>query len=122
LTISPTGGSFTNPYYIFSYGAYWTTPSIFFPLKVSVSSGYTATLTNPNTVARRVILRVGFTNNGGINFATWYSSATYTVPANGTIIIPVPSGSIDYTAIPAATTNTGEAYPTLVYLQLIDVN
>jgi hypothetical protein len=121
LTVSPTGGYYTNPTGVFSYGAYWTTPSVIFPLKVSISSGYTATVSNPNSVARKGYLRVGLFNNGTSGSITYYNTATYTVPANGSITVTIPACSVDYTGIPGGSTVTGDAYPTLVYLQLQDV-
>lgn len=106
LTITPTGGYYTNPSGNFAYGAYWMTPSIIFPLKVSINAGYTATITNPNTTSRKVILRVEFRDASG-TFNTSYNSATYTVPANGNTTIPVPACAIDYTTwpVPSGTTN-----------------
>jgi hypothetical protein len=115
LTILPTGGYYTNPTGNFAYGAYWVTPSVFLPLKVSIGAGYTATAFNTTTTAHRVFLRIRFfdTGNGAI---TSYTSATYTAPANGSVIIPVPACAIDYSSIPASS----GTIPILVYVELSD--
>jgi hypothetical protein len=116
LTVSPTGGYYTNPYGNFAYGAYWTAPSVFFPLKVSINAGYTAVATNPNTTARRVYIRISFRDASG-QFNTYYNSATYTAPANGSVTIPIPACAIDYTTWPVP---AGTTVPVMVQLQLID--
>lgn len=117
LTITPTGGYYTNPSGNFAYGAYWNTPTTFLPLKVSINAGYTATVTNPNTSSRKQLIRILFRDASG-GFSTTYSSATYTVPANGSVVIPIPACAIDYTTwpVPAGTTT-----PIMVNVALIDV-
>jgi hypothetical protein len=121
-TSAPTGSYYSNPYYTFAYGGYWVTPTNTLKLDVTVPSGYTATISNNNAVARQVYLRIGFSQDGGYNFAVWFPSATVTVPAYGTKTVEIPACSHQFESIPINSTNAGESYPTLVYFQLIDVN
>ena len=109
-TNTAPGGYYTNPLGIFSFGAWWITPTVITPITVQVLSGYTATLVNTYSTAQRVQLNISC---GPTNFP----GAIVTVPANGTITTPIPAGAYTYTTNPSSSNPN----PTLIQLSLFQV-
>lgn len=114
-TNTAPGGSYTYPIGVFSYGAYWVTPTILTPFTITINSGYTATVKNTGTTAQRVAISVKIVQ-GTVGFYKEEVSAPVTVAAGATTTISIPSNFVTYTAVPPGAENG--AIPTLVQIQL----
>lgn len=94
-TNTAPGGYYTNPSGIFSYGAYWLTPTIITPVTVQVLSGYTATILNSSGISTKIQLIL---HCGG----TLFYGSVVTIPSGGTVTTPIPAGAYTYTTTPTA--------------------
>ncbi|RFM32164.1 hypothetical protein [Chitinophaga silvisoli] len=117
-TNTSPGGTYTYPIGVFSYGAYWVTPTILTPFSININSGYTATVKNTGTTSQKVAISVKIATTTGQNIET--TSAAVTVAAGATSTISIPANSFTYTSTPPGAANG--AIPTLVQLQLYLVN
>ncbi|WP_343672961.1 hypothetical protein [Chitinophaga sp.] len=107
-TNTAPGGYYTNPSGQFSYGAYWSDPTLFTPVTIQVLSGYTATIYNANSGSQTVRIGIGFTKPNGTE--TFFYGPSVTVGYGQTVTATVPAGAYTYTApLPIA---AGETYPT----------
>lgn len=108
-TNSAPGGYYTNPAGQFSYGAYWSDPTLFTPMTIQVLSGYTATVYNANGPSETVRIGLGFTKPNGTS-ETFFYGPSVTVGNGQTATVSIPAGAYTYTAaLPVA---PGESYPT----------
>jgi hypothetical protein len=117
-TNTSPGGTYTYPVGVFSYGAYWVTPTILTPFSININSGYIATVKNTGTTAQKVAISVKIATTTGQNIET--TSAAVTVAAGATSNISIPANSFTYNTTPPGAANG--AIPTLVQLQLYLVN
>ncbi|RFM32161.1 hypothetical protein [Chitinophaga silvisoli] len=109
------GGYYTNPAGQFSYGAYWSDPTLFTPMTIQVLSGYTATIYNANGSTEKVRIGLAFTKANGTS-ETFFYGPTVSVGNGQTVTVSVPAGAYTYTApLPIA---SGQSYPTPVRIFL----
>ncbi|MBP1651065.1 MAG: hypothetical protein H6Q26_1222 [Bacteroidetes bacterium] len=107
-TNTAPGGYYTNPSGQFSYGAYWSDPTLFTPVTIQVLSGYTATVYNANSGSQSVRIGLAFTKPNGTE--TYFYGPSVTVGYGQTATASIPAGAYTYTAaLPIA---SGEVYPT----------
>jgi hypothetical protein len=93
------GGYFTNPIGLFTYGAYWITPTLFNPVTISVNPGYTADVQNFVAVPLRVHISLRFYTGESVN--TIFDGPEMTIPGNSIATLSIPAGGYTYTSTPA---------------------
>lgn len=116
-TTTAPGGYYTDPLGIFTYGYYYSTPSLFNQMTIQVLSGYTATVQNTSSTAYTVRMAVSIYQANGN--AIYFYGPYATVPGNGTATLSIPAAAYTYTApLPADATPPGSAYSVPVTIWL----
>ncbi|RFM32163.1 hypothetical protein [Chitinophaga silvisoli] len=109
-------GIFTSPIGVFTYGAWWNTPTIITPASISIPTTSYITVKNNNTAAAVNVLMAIYYDNGKGGSA-YFTSETVSIPKGGTANVYFPASSYTYTYDPRSGTT-----PILISFGLFEAN
>lgn len=104
---------------LITYGGYWSTPTSTTALTITVNSGLTATVKNTSGVSQNLRMGIEFASTSQFIPPTLIYGSYVSIPAGGTMSLPIPSGSVTYqTTVP--TLFSSEPYPAPVAFFISD--
>lgn len=108
--------TFPSPIGVFTYGAWWNTPTIITPVSIAIPTTSYVTVKNNNTAAAtKVFIAIYYDNGKG--GSAYFNSETVSIPKGSSANIYFPASSYTYTFDPRSGTT-----PILISFGLFEAN